>query len=945
MTADPSSASETDVLKIAGDHDEELRALAPVMKLLDQAREAMVTPLEPSPTPADVPPPPRLGDYELLSPIGRGGMGVVYEARQCSLDRIVALKVLPKSVLPGSEHDLVAEDATERKVVQRFHIEARAAARLHHSNIVPVYGFGEDAGFYFFVMQRIYGKSLDRWFEQPVGLDVSLPVDDRTRVRLLAHFGRQAASGLAYAHAEGILHRDIKPANLLVDQDLNVQIADFGVARIDDADAVTRTSDVVGTLRYMSPEQLAGESCPQSDVYSLGVTLYELATGVPAVNEASVRQAILLQKMPTGPVPLSKCAPSLPLDLRTIIEKAMAPELSHRYPDARALAEDLSRFNEGRPILARRLSWHERSARWLRKNRMVSTLTALLLAAVTLTAVVAISGQARISQTLDQEMKTSRLATDAMHEIFKQYSTTADSMSLDFDADDYSAPLTDPRDAVLFEDLLEYYSELAAQPGGGETQTDGNLDAGLARAHLGTIQHQLGRHEAALQSFEQALTEIPSDHPLLRARVQNKIGITLKDMGRLEPARQSHKSAIATLQPLIGPEASPRARFELARSKLLLAIRGLPRTGPTVWPPPRAFRPPLSKRSGVRGRRLPGRAIFMMRNSATPLPTDGPSSPELFREAMQELQRLHREVPDSHAVTLMLAAAVREALGPQVAGPQQDFLRWHWAEEAHCILSDQIWQRRGTEQDAAFRYELARLLTNVDVLRPMNSAHRKVALRRINAAQPHLQSLVDRFPGVSAYERLSIEAAVKEATLQLDLFDSGEPTTREAAHGVRERLQQAMQRQQRLRRVGKNSGGEALWCTLILMQLGDIQARVGANDQAIRFYQRAIRLLPIDYLDQPPTRSVAAESPPIRSTHLAAVRQAGLVLLERFRLAARSSHPELAQRARVFADRLAAGEPVSKRDLREAIGDHPVGQPTSTVTSATAPTVPSGPTP
>lgn len=241
------------------DLQDRLRELAPLVNLLDQAREAVVRPsggqLDGSGRNSYVQPPSQLDDFELLSPIGRGGMGVVYEARQLSLDRIVAIKVLPKTIVPEKRSDSGTDRESHRKLIQRFHTEARAAARLHHPNIVPVFGFGEAAGFYYFVMQRIYGQSLDRWIEshqtrdavesQDVerreDTDASQPPNDKQRFATVARFGLQAATGLAYAHQEGVLHRDIKPANLLIDEEGTLQIADFGVARIDDADSLPVT--------------------------------------------------------------------------------------------------------------------------------------------------------------------------------------------------------------------------------------------------------------------------------------------------------------------------------------------------------------------------------------------------------------------------------------------------------------------------------------------------------------------------------------------------------------------------------------------------------------------------------------------------------------------------------------------------------------------------------
>ncbi len=217
----------------------------------------------------------RLGDYRIVRQIGRGGMGVVYEALQESLGRTVALKVLTANV------------AHVPKQLARFQREAQAAAMLHHTNIVPIFGVGQDDGLHYYVMQYIDGVSLDRLIHgdwPPVE-----PADGQTSEsehpssplgwRKTAVYGLQIAQAVEYAHRQGVLHRDIKPANLLVDTHDTVWVTDFGLAKVFGDDQLTQSGDVFGTLRYMAPEQFAGESTAASDIYSIGVTLYEMATG------------------------------------------------------------------------------------------------------------------------------------------------------------------------------------------------------------------------------------------------------------------------------------------------------------------------------------------------------------------------------------------------------------------------------------------------------------------------------------------------------------------------------------------------------------------------------------------------------------------------------------------------------------------------------------------
>jgi WD40 repeat protein len=397
----------------------------------------------------------RLGDYRILREIGRGGMGVVYEAEQESLGRRVALKVLSASAL------------LDPKQVRRFEREAKAAARLHHTNIVPVFGVGHQDGHHYFVMQFIAGLGLDAVLEDlrrlrqckgrsspaaarapqapdlrettappavpgrfgltgaevarslmtgqfagdgpiPLGETVTDPIaaesaaaprytapavrprtdpaavalpgsselsassdPDRQFFRSVARIGIQVAEALDYANRQGILHRDVKPSNLLLDNRGNVWVADFGLAKTSDADDLTHTGDILGTIRYMAPERFSGHCDARSDVYSLGLTLYELV-GLRPAYEAADRHAVIERVLHEEPQRLKKLAPTVPRDLETIIAKASARDPAGRYATAAALAEDLKRFVVDRPIRARRTSAAERLLRWCRRNPWIA---------------------------------------------------------------------------------------------------------------------------------------------------------------------------------------------------------------------------------------------------------------------------------------------------------------------------------------------------------------------------------------------------------------------------------------------------------------------------------------------------------------------------------------------------------------------------------------------
>ncbi len=351
-----------------------LRDLLTDVGRLGRVLPAARTPSVAAPTPfsvsADDAPPRRLGDYRILREVGRGGMGVVYEAEQISLRRRVALKVLP------------AHAARDAEALERFRREARAAAGLHHTNIVPVFEVGEEGDVFFYAMQFIEGRGLDRVVDEWR----RAPQDAATAERFRAAAGlmRQAAEALAHAHEHGVVHRDVKPSNLLLDGAGVVWVVDFGLAyqpeaRARDEAPLTGTGQVVGTLRYVAPERFGGACDARADVYALGLTLYELVALRPAYdgdNAAALVEQIWSREPPRP----RSLVPALPRDLETVVLKASDKDPGRRYPSAREMADDLRRFLADEPVRARRAGAAERAARWARRNPVV----ALLLAAVVL---------------------------------------------------------------------------------------------------------------------------------------------------------------------------------------------------------------------------------------------------------------------------------------------------------------------------------------------------------------------------------------------------------------------------------------------------------------------------------------------------------------------------------------------------------------------------------
>ncbi|MBI5368073.1 MAG: protein kinase [Planctomycetes bacterium] len=302
-------------------------------------------------------PPVRIAGYRLLRILGSGGMGIVYEAEHVTLGRRVALKILT----PGHARD--------PKALERFQREARAAALLTHPGIVSVFEIGDERGLHFYAMERVEGTTLD-----------ARVAHGRLPPREAAELAAQAADALAYAHGRGIVHRDIKPGNLILTPGGRVKLMDFGIAKEHDAATLTAPGVMMGTPAYMSPEQAEGSGenlTPLSDVYSLGATLYELATGHRPFAGTSI-DAILAKIFTAEPAPARTLAPDVPRDLEVIVQKAMAKDPGLRYASAAALAEDLRRFLAGEPIAARQITYVGRLARRLRRNLFFWVLIALM---------------------------------------------------------------------------------------------------------------------------------------------------------------------------------------------------------------------------------------------------------------------------------------------------------------------------------------------------------------------------------------------------------------------------------------------------------------------------------------------------------------------------------------------------------------------------------------
>nr|WP_246145880.1 serine/threonine-protein kinase [Rubripirellula lacrimiformis] len=418
-----------------------------------------------------------IGDFQIVGELGRGGMGVVYEAIQLSLGRRVALKVLP-----------FASGLDEIRL-QRFRNEAHAAAALHHTNIVPVYAVGSDRGVHYYAMQMIEGRTLadviaSRSEEQRTQ-DTTLDAADRpsaatvtgetTSMNTMAgrrrHYqsavrmAHEAAVAIQHAHQYGVIHRDIKPSNLLIDGAGKIWVTDFGLAQIEsDPGNLTRTGDPMGTLRYASPEQASGKRTVldhRTDVYSLGVTLYELLTLRPAIQGEGFRE-LLNQVVEVEPASPKSIVPDLPPELDTIVRKAIAKLPVDRYSTMQELADDLQCWLDDKPIKAKPPTGLQRLAKWRRRNSgLVAAAFAVLFVstlALLVTTLTVWRQQHATRKALERETQQRELAEQS----FQQARLAVDTFSSLSESElAYRGDLQDLRRSFL-ETSLEFYRDFLA---------------------------------------------------------------------------------------------------------------------------------------------------------------------------------------------------------------------------------------------------------------------------------------------------------------------------------------------------------------------------------------------------------------------------------------------------------------------------------------------------
>lgn len=805
----------------------------------------------------------QLDDYKIIREIGRGGMGIVFEAIHGSLGRRVAVKVLASRLVGDAKH------------LARFRREARAAAKLRHPNIVPVFGAGNSDEHHYYVMDYIDGISLHQWLDtlddrrvdaaatvdvsddgttsgirtSPGSLDAAEfassqmdPIDfgSRDYFRWVANVGATTASALQYAHSQGVLHRDIKPANLLIDRSGDIWVADFGLAKLAEQQTVTMTGDIVGTPQYMPPESFNGNYDAKSEVYGLGLTLYELLTLQPAIKGSGTAEIIRNASQGVSVSP-AKIIPEVPHDLETIVLKSLAVDPRLRYVSAGELRDDLRRFLAERPISARRSSYVERLLLWSRREPAVASLAFATFVLLFALAAVSAVGYFRTKSALDEVSAANEVASNsllertlalknadaqkeraernlqvavsAFDEIMENISQRGVESGAEFlgEVTDATSPNVTPEDAELLRSLLGFFDDLS------QNNNDELLeDSALAARRAGDILVRLGKLQEAENSYNESLNRTkelsqrePQEvrHVIAQAETLNdlavvaglrgRIGVTYSTFERVEQLFQSSPDALKT----------PQGSFAYARAQRLYGSNAS-RTGldDLLKSKPK---PP-----GDRPGRRPVNAFLRLRTEDVLSTLD---------EAIEGLQSLLETNPDDERYKAELARTYRDkaTVASQLRRKQDS----ESAVRRSIDLFDELLNANPTLD--AIRYELALTLSSSEAL-SFNQ------ILRANRAYELSNELLRRSPDQPRYRALRAHtlealAAQQHRTGRLEL---AERNLSEASRIYDSLIAESPELVVYQRRRSQTLESRA-----------DLQIRRGNDDEAIELLERAVRRL------------------------------------------------------------------------------------------------------
>ncbi|MBN70366.1 MAG: hypothetical protein CME32_13920 [Gimesia sp.] len=797
--------------------------------------------------------PEQLGDFQIVREIGRGGMGVVYEAIQQSLNRRVALKLLPRHLL------------LDEKQLKRFQREAELTASLHHTNIVPVYGVGENGGFHYYVMQLIEGIGLDELTQKIVataastghktnkspGATISLSGEEtvicsssdcgstdftlKTENKVadlefeqyvdspykIAALGIQAANALQYAHDRGILHRDIKPGNLLLDHDGLLCITDFGLARVAEQNDLSKSTDIAGTLGYMAPEMFRGETCRQSDIYGLGITLYELLTRRFAIERTSRHE--MIEKITQGSITsLRRIDPSIPRDLETIILKAIAPDTKHRYQRASELAEDLNLFLENRPIRARRVHLLEHLWRWSCRNPAIASLSGIAFSLLLLLGVTLAIGFERERRERKKAEASAQLATATLDRVFDRFvPSRIHSSETTSTPADYSEPVLSRESADLLAGMIPFYEELAKSTG---SQQEFRLKAANAQHKVGDIHRRLGDFQAALAAYQRSLELYQQDFSeaktLTIATLYNEIGRIHSHLDQLPESKTSHETARKLLETAIAQNQDQSdLRFELARTYFLNA---------------RQFRPEAIQSGNYRS---PKRRLN---------PDQNPNAAQL-QQAIDILEQLIASDQTRPEYRYLLALCLQEQIPDQIPQSESDSLK---QARVYSILEKLVKEHPNISD---YRHALVKSYERVELRNAHASDITETVISRLKNAIQHATHLVTDSPTIPEY-KISLIHSHNKLAHAMDILTrnhSPEIDTRQSHDTAELSLRTALRLQKELAEQFPESAEHNQWLAKFELELAMIVGKKGNTEEAITLYKHALQILEPAWKKQP----------------------------------------------------------------------------------------------